>query len=325
MYQPEKLKARRKELKLTQKEIAEQLGISFQAYSAWERGVKEPSKEKVAQLEDLLKVPKGYFTQIEIVRLYNSLSNQGKEKVVVYARNLAQEEQAKKVTAISEKLKARRKELKLTQKEIAEKLRISFQAYSAWERGVKEPSKEKVKQLEEILKVPKGYFTQIEIVRLYNSLSNKGKEKVVVYARNLAQEEQAKKVTAISEKLYEYHVYECMSAGIGASVYDDWNFDTVYFNEELAHDFASWVSGDSMEPKYQNGSVALIRETGFDYDGAVYAVVCNNQTYIKRVYREEDGLRLVSINPKYKDIHISYEEDPRIVGIIVGNFEPMEG
>ena len=61
MYQPEKLKARRKELKLIQKEIAEQLGISFQAYSAWERGVKEPSKEKVFQLENILKVPKGYL------------------------------------------------------------------------------------------------------------------------------------------------------------------------------------------------------------------------------------------------------------------------
>ena len=224
-----------------------------------------------------------------------------------------------------EKLKARRKELKLTQKEIAEQLGISFQAYSAWERGIKEPSKEKVFQLENILKVPKGYFTQIEIVRLYHSLSKQGREKVVLYARNLAQEEQAQKVTAMPERLYEYRVYERMSAGIGASVYDDRNFDTVYFNEELAHDFASWVSGDSMEPKYQNGSVALIRETGFDYDGAVYAVVCNNQTYIKRVYREENGLRLVSINPKYKDIFISYEEDPRIVGIIVGNFVPMEG
>ena len=224
-----------------------------------------------------------------------------------------------------EKLKARRKELKLTQKEIAEQLEISFQAYSAWERGIKEPSKEKVSQLENILKVPKGYFTQIEIVRLYHSLSKQGKEKVVLYARNLSQEEQAQKVTAMPERLYEYRVYERMSAGIGASVYDDQNFDTVYFNEELAHDFASWVSGDSMEPKYQNGSVALIRETGFDYDGAVYAVVCNNQTYIKRVYREENGLRLVSINPKYKDIFISYEEDPRIVGIIVGNFVPMEG
>ena len=224
-----------------------------------------------------------------------------------------------------EKLKARRKELKLTQKEIAEQLGISFQAYSAWERGIKEPSKEKVAQLEKILKVAKGYFTQIEIVCLYNSLSKQGKEKVVLYARNLAQEEQDQKVTAMPKRLYEYRVYERMSAGIGASVYDDQNFDTVYFNEELAHDFASWVSGDSMEPKYQNGSVALIRETGFDYDGAVYAVVCNNQTYIKRVYREEDGLRLVSINPKYKDIFISYEEDPRIVGIIVGNFVPMEG
>ena len=224
-----------------------------------------------------------------------------------------------------EKLKARRKELKLTQKEIAEKLGISFQAYSAWERGIKEPSKEKVAQLENILKVPKGYFTQIEIVRLYHSLSKQGQEKVVLYARNLSQEEQVQKVTAMPERLYEYRVYERMSAGIGASVYDDQNFDTVYFNEELAHDFASWVSGDSMEPKYQNGSVALIRETGFDYDGAVYAVVCNNQTYIKRVYREENGLRLVSINPKYKDIFISYEEDPRIVGIIVGNFVPMEG
>ena len=224
-----------------------------------------------------------------------------------------------------EKLKARRKELKLTQKEIAEELGISFQAYSAWERGIKEPSKEKVAQLEKILKVAKGYFTQIEIVRLYNSLSKQGKEKVVLYARNLAQEEQAQKVADMSKRLYEYRVYERMSAGIGASVYDDQNFDTVYFNEELAHDFASWVAGDSMEPKYQNGSVALIRETGFDYDGAVYAVVCNNQTYIKRVYREEDGLRLVSINPKYKDIFISYEEDPRIVGIIVGNFVPMEG
>ena len=197
-----------------------------------------------------------------------------------------------------EKLKARRKELKMTQKDIADQLGISYQAYSAWERGVKEPSKEKIKRLEQILRVPKGYFTEIEVVRLYNVLSDKGKNQVLEYTRKLVQEE-SRKIVTVSENLYEYHVYEKMSAGIGASVYDDQNYDIVYFNEELAHDFASWISGDSMEPKYQNGSVALIREIGFDYDGAVYAVVCNSQTYIKRVYREEKGLRLVSINPKY--------------------------
>lgn len=223
-----------------------------------------------------------------------------------------------------EKLKARRKELKLTQKDIADQLGISYQAYSAWERGVKEPSKEKVKRLEQLLKVPKGYFTEIEIVRLYNTLSNKGKNKVVEYARDLVQKEKTQQVISVSEKLYKYHVYEKMSAGIGASVYDDRDYDIVYFDEELAHDFASWVTGDSMEPKYHNGSVALIRETGFDYDGAVYAVVCNNQTYIKRVYREEEGLRLVSINKAYKDIYIPYDENPRIVGKIVGDFMPLE-
>ncbi|KJQ59618.1 XRE family transcriptional regulator [Streptococcus gordonii] len=224
-----------------------------------------------------------------------------------------------------EKLKARRKGLKMTQKDIAVRLGISHQAYSAWERGVKKPSKEKVKQLEQLLNVPKGYFTENEIVRLYNTLSNKSKDQALSYVRSLVQKEQYKNVISISEKLYEYHVYEKMSAGIGSSVYNDQNYDTVYFDEELAHDFASWVSGDSMEPKYQNGSVALIRAIGFDYDGAVYAVVCNSQTYIKRVYREEHGLRLVSFNPKYQDIFLSYDEDPRIVGIIVGNFIPFEG
>lgn len=95
MYQPEKLKARRKELKMTQKEIADRLGISYQAYSAWERGVKEPSKEKVKRLEQILRVPKGYFTEIEIVRLYNTLSNKGKNQVLEYTRKLVQEESRK--------------------------------------------------------------------------------------------------------------------------------------------------------------------------------------------------------------------------------------
>lgn len=223
-----------------------------------------------------------------------------------------------------EKLKARRKELKMTQKDIAYRLGISFQAYSAWERGVKKPSKEKVKQLERILDVPIGYFTEVEIVQLYNTLSDEGKNQALSYVRSLVQKEQCKNVVPISEKLYEYHVYEKMSAGIGSSVYNDQDYDTVYFDEELAHDFASWVYGDSMEPKYKNGSVALIRETGFDYDGAVYAVVWNSQTFIKKVYREENGLRLVSINKDYKDIQIPYNENPRIVGKIVGDFMPLE-
>ena len=222
-----------------------------------------------------------------------------------------------------EKLKARRKELKMTQFDLADKLGISISAVSNWERGVKEPSAEKVALLEKLLNVPKGYFTEIDIVRYYNTLSPENKEKATHYVRALADNEQ-RKVVSIAGKRIAYRVYKEMSAGIGSAIYDDKNYDTVYFTEEIAHDFVSWVSGDSMEPKYPNGSVALIRETGFDYNGAVYAVVWNEQTYIKRVYLEEDALRLVSINKKYKDKFAPYDDDPRIVGKIVGNFMPLE-
>lgn len=56
-----------------------------------------------------------------------------------------------------------------------------------------------------------------------------------------------------------------------------------------------------MEPVYQDGEVVLIREGGFNYDGAVYAVAWNEQLYIKKVYLEKDGCRLVSINEDYPD------------------------
>ena len=44
-----------------------------------------------------------------------------------------------------------------------------------------------------------------------------------------------------------------MSAGIGSSVYNDQTIDTVYFDEELAHDFASWVSGVFNGTQISNG------------------------------------------------------------------------
>lgn len=126
------------------------------------------------------------------------------------------------------------------------------------------------------------------------------------------------------EPLYEYRIYEKLSAGTGTAIYEDHSYDLAYFDRDLDHDIASWIYGDSMEPKYHHGQVALIKETGFDYDGAIYAVVWDGQTYIKKVYREEDGLRLVSLNNKYSDKFAPYDEDPRIIGKIVGNFTPVE-
>ena len=128
----------------------------------------------------------------------------------------------------------------------------------------------------------------------------------------------------VNEELFEYHVFEKLSAGTGYGYAEDRNYDTVYFDKNIAHDLASWVYGDSMEPDFADGSVALIKDTGWDYDGAIYAVDWDGQSYIKKVYKEKDGLRLVSLNDKYDDKFARWEEEPRIIGKVVGNFMPQE-
>lgn len=220
-----------------------------------------------------------------------------------------------------DKLKQKREELGLEQQELAELIGVSKQAYFKWEKGLSKPTKANIAKLEKVLKVPKGYLSEDEISSLYKQLTEPNQEKAITYVRDLVS---SQKIVSISEKRSEYHVYEKLSAGIGASVYGDLDYDVVYYNEELPHDFASWVDGNSMEPTYQNGEVALIRETGFDYDGAVYAVVWDSQTYIKKVYREEEGIRLVSINKDYPDKFAPFDENPRVVGKIVGHFMPLE-
>ncbi len=220
-----------------------------------------------------------------------------------------------------DKLKQKREELGLEQQELAELIGVSKQAYFKWEKGLSKPTKANIAKLEKVLKVPEGYLSEDEISSLYKQLTEPNQEKAITYVRDLVS---SQKVISIAEKRSEYRVYEKLSAGIGASVYGDLDYDVVYYNEELPHDFASWVDGNSMEPTYQNGEVALIRETGFDYDGAVYAVVWDSQTYIKKVYREEEGLRLVSINKDYPDKSAPFDENPRVIGKIVGHFMPLE-
>lgn len=221
----------------------------------------------------------------------------------------------------SDKLKQKREELGLDQQELAELIGVSKQAYFKWEKGLSKPTKANIAKLEKVLKVPAGYLSEDLISSLYKQLTEPNQEKAITYVRDLIS---SQKVVSIVEKRSEYHVYEKLSAGIGASIYGDLVYDIVYYNEELPHDLASWVDGNSMEPTYQNGEVALIRETGFDYDGAVYAVVWDSQTYIKKVYREEEGLRLVSINKDYLDKFAPFDENPRVVGKIVGHFMPLK-
>ncbi|SFL44656.1 XRE family transcriptional regulator [Streptococcus equinus] len=220
------------------------------------------------------------------------------------------------------KLKELRQEKGYSQADLAKRLQISRASYFNWENGKTKPNQKNLEQLSQIFKVDETYFlSEHDIVNTYLQLNPDNRLKLENYAKNLLKEQEIVKPLP---KLYSYKVFEKLSAGTGYSYFGDGNYDTVFYDEQLDHDFASWVFGDSMEPTYLNGEVVLIKQTGFDYDGAIYAVDWDGQTYIKKVYREEDGLRLVSLNNHYVDKFAPYDENPRIIGKIVGNFKPLE-
>ena len=57
----ERLKTLRKQVKLTQAQIAEKLNISQQAYGSWERGVKKPTQENLVKIAQILNVSVDYL------------------------------------------------------------------------------------------------------------------------------------------------------------------------------------------------------------------------------------------------------------------------
>ncbi|HFI0694717.1 TPA: S24 family peptidase [Streptococcus suis] len=234
---------------------------------------------------------------------------------------------------IGQKIKDFRKLAGMTQTDLAQRLETTKQTISRYEKGDRKPGQDTLFELTDIFKVSiDDFFPPTTPTTAPNSLIEQISDKVV----QLHQDRQKNVLSYATEQLdeqerelhedplVEYRIYEKLSAGTGTAIYDDHSYDLAYFDKEIDHDIASWIYGDSMEPKYLNGDVALIKETGFDYDGAIYAVVWDGQTYIKKVYRENNGLRLVSLNNKYSDKIAPYDEDPRIIGKIIGSFTPVE-
>ena len=238
---------------------------------------------------------------------------------------------------IGTQIKTFRKSAGFTQDELAKRLNTTKQTISRYEKGDRKANQDMLFELCDIFGVsiddffPSQNESTASLPEAPDSLTQQITDKVVQLTTHnkkivlrTSEELLEGQQLEVNEELFEYQVFEKLSAGTGETYYEDRNYDTVFFDKDIAHDFASWVYGDSMEPDYLSGSVALIKDTGWDYDGAIYAVDWDGQSYIKKVYKEKDGLRLVSLNNKYADKFAPYSEEPRIIGKVVGNFMPLE-
>lgn len=86
--------------------------------------------------------------------------------------------------------------------------------------------------------------------------------------------------------------------------------------------FALRVKGDSMiDVGIFDGDIAVLR-SGPDFsDGAIAAVVVDEEATLKRVFRTNRGLRLHAENPAYPDRFVSSEQIKqsfRLAGVLIG-------
>ena len=232
-------------------------------------------------------------------------------------------------------LKTRRLEKKMTLEQVGDIIGVGKSTVRKWENGmIENMGRDKIIALSKALDISpidilemgtdssqiKANTTKQILDNVFSKLNDKRQEKVVTYAKSELDEQEKENVI----EMFSYNVHEKLSAGTGYGYFDDGNSDVVYSDKEYDYDFASWIFGDSMLPDYPNGDVALIKAGPFEYSGEVYAIDWDGQSYIKKVYQEKDGLRLVSTNKKYSDKFAPYSEDPRIIGKVVANFTPLE-
>ncbi len=186
------------------------------------------------------------------------------------------------------RLKELRKKQRLTQQALADFLGISQNTYSYWEN-------DKVKiDNQSLVKLSQLYKASIDYILGNDSRSPKG-IKIPVLGRIQA----GIPVEAIQEIIdYEEIPSEFLKKG---------SF------------FALQIKGDSMEPKFSEGDVVIVREQADLESGEVGVVIINgSDATIKKVVKHQDGISLIPTNSMYSPMFYTNKEVAALPLQIVG-------
>lgn len=111
-----------------------------------------------------------------------------------------------------------------------------------------------------------------------------------------------------------------VSAGTGSWLDDDTPAEWVTIpksDETVSADFLIRVHGDSMQPKYCDGDIVLVKQSKSITEGEYGVFILNNEAFIKKMGRGE----LISINPNYDNIPVSEYDTISCAGKVIGVLE----
>lgn len=226
-------------------------------------------------------------------------------------------------------IKEVRKSKKLTQKKLAELTGFKQNTISNHENGNRQLDEKDIRIYAQALEVSPQYLfdlakpssieippTTSPIQSIYDQLTPPRQDKVLTYAERQLNKQKNEKETKINEvsevvSLYQVEVVSETAAACGFNYgfgYDDTDRETIEVDEQPPrHDIATKVSGDSMQPDYQDGDILYLVDKGLTtYNGDLAVIAYGDRSYFKKIYTENGRLRLVSLNDKYEDIILDF-------------------
>ena len=209
-------------------------------------------------------------------------------------------------------------------------LDLKYTTVRDWLKGITYPRIGKIELLANYFKINKSDlienktataqtsdFLLEEITNTARKLSPENKKIVLRTSEDLLKEqknEEETKINEVSEKvidLYQVEVVSETAAACGFNYgfgYDDTDRETIEVDEQPPrHDIATKVSGDSMQPDYQDGDILYLADKGLTtYNGDLAVIAYGDRSYFKKIYTENGRLRLVSLNDKYEFIILDF-------------------
>lgn len=152
------------------------------------------------------------------------------------------------------------------------------------------------------------------LLEKYRDLDDHGKELVDL----VLEKEHDRCIESINEKPAALRIYTYMQkiAAAGNGFYfDDIPTETIEAPYMPGADFVIGVSGDSMEPTYNDGDLVYVEKRQIIHSGEIGIFMIHNECYIKEV--TDEGLK--SHNPKYK--LIPGDESIQCIGKVLGKVD----
>lgn len=147
------------------------------------------------------------------------------------------------------------------------------------------------------------------LLKKYRFLSFGGKKAVdnmIDFIFNLEQE-QKRQDNILDINIRRLPLYAVpASAGTG-NFLDDSPYEIIEVGADapMQTSYLLRASGDSMEPKIQDGDTLYIKQQNFVEDGEIGIFWYDGQVYVKKFERHGNASYLVSLNPKYAPIKVN--------------------